>query len=115
MGLPTVGQGITWRWVYGVACIYIGIVLFLIVFFMEETQYDRHIHPVPARPSKGLRYRIQTLIGITGWQMRKYRPSWFICVAETFMILYKPAVLLPLIYVLVVFGFGIGINVTNAV
>lgn len=82
---------------------------------MEETQYDRHLYPVPRRPSGGLRYRIETLIGITGWKMRKHRPSWFICVAETFMILYKPAVLLPLIYVLVVFGFGIGINVTNAV
>ena len=32
-----------------------------------------------------------------------------------FIIVLKPAVLLPLIYVLVVFGFGIGINVTNAV
>lgn len=82
---------------------------------MEETQYDRHLHPVPQRPTGGLRYRIETLIGITGMKMAKYRPSWFICAAEMFIVLIKPAVLLPLIYILVVFGFGIGINVTNAV
>jgi len=95
--------------------IFIAIVLLAIVFFMEETQYDRHLHPVPQRPSHGLRYRIETLLGITGLKMAKYRPSWFICAAEMFMIIIKPAILLPLIYILVVFGFGIGINVTNAV
>jgi MFS family permease len=55
-----------WRWAYGVSCFYMGFVVFLITFFFEETLYDRQLHTIPARPTSGLRYRIETLLGITG-------------------------------------------------
>lgn len=103
-----VGQGISWRWLYWIASIYTGIVLILIVLFMEETQYDRHMHPVPRTSSTGLRRRVEALIGIEGAKMAKYRPSWFTCVSEVFIVLVKPAVILPLIYIMWAFGFGIG-------
>lgn len=35
--------------------------------------YDRKYYPAPSPPTKGLRYRIETLIGITGVKMYKYR------------------------------------------
>jgi len=110
-----VGQGITWRWVYGVGCIYSGIVLILIVLFMEETLFDRHLNPMPRPPTPGMRHRLETLIGITGWRLRHHRPSWKRCIGDVFEIVWKPQVILPLLYVMWVFGFGIGINVTNAV
>ncbi|TFY63206.1 hypothetical protein EVG20_g6410 [Dentipellis fragilis] len=66
-----------WRWSYGVGSIYGAVVLGLIVFFGEETIYDRTVKPIPPRPTTGLRYRVETLA--------------------------------------MLFGFSIGINVTNAV
>lgn len=104
----TVGQGISWRWLYWIACIFIGIVLIAIVLFMEETQYDRHLHPVPRPTSTGVRRRLEGLIGIEGARMAKYRPSWYSCVSDVFAIFWKPAVLLPLLYIMWAFGFGIG-------
>ena len=98
--MRAVGAGITWRWVYGVACIYIGVVLFFIAFVLEETMYDRYHWPVPPRPSKGLRYRIETLIGITGLKMMKYRPSWYTCVSDVFRVICKPVVFLACLYVM---------------
>jgi MFS family permease len=92
-----VGQGITWRWVYGVGCIYSGLVLILVVLFAEETMYDRHLKSVPPRPTQGLRYRVETLLGITGAKMAKYRPTWTRCVMDLFEVVYKPVVLLSLL------------------
>lgn len=94
------GQGITWRWVYGVGCIYSFIVLALIVLFMEETMFDRYVRPIPKKPTTGLRYRIETLVGITGFKMAKYRPAWSRCVLDVFEVIFKPPVILSLLYVM---------------
>lgn len=45
--------------------------------------------------------------------MAKYRPSWGKCFKDVLEVLLKPNVLLMLLYIMWVFGFGIGINVTN--
>lgn len=83
----------TWRWAYGIGSIYGAIVVILIVLFMEETyviylvdwstslmmlfrMYDRTVRPIPERPTTGLRYRIESLVGLTGLKMQKYRISW---------------------------------------
>ncbi|CUA66783.1 putative transporter C794,04c [Schizosaccharomyces pombe 972h-] [Rhizoctonia solani] len=82
----------TWRWAYGIGCIYSGLVLLLIILFLDESMYDRKYFPAPAPPTKGLRYRIETLIGITGFKMYK--------------------ILLSCIFMGITFGWTIGINVT---
>ncbi|KAG2059916.1 MFS general substrate transporter [Suillus hirtellus] len=66
----------SWRWAYAIGSIYNAIVLVLIAFFMEETMYDRHLASKPLQISTGLRYRLETLIGVTGYKMAKYRPRW---------------------------------------
>ncbi|GLB39339.1 putative MFS general substrate transporter [Lyophyllum shimeji] len=104
-----------WRWSYGVGCMYSAIVVFLIAFFMEETMYDRTLKPVPPRPTTGLRYRIETLVGITGYKMAKYRANWSTVLMSPLWVLTRPHALLIIIFEGVLFGFGIGINVTNAV
>ncbi|KAG2116648.1 uncharacterized protein F5147DRAFT_351581 [Suillus discolor] len=39
--------------------------------------YDRaHLALKPLQISTGLRYRFETLIGVTGYKMAKYRPRW---------------------------------------
>ncbi|RDB18688.1 Efflux pump rdc3 [Hypsizygus marmoreus] len=105
----------TWRWAYGIGSIYSAIVVLLIIFFMEETIYDRTVKPIPERPTTGFRYRVETLIGITGQKMAKYRISWSESILAPFKVVWRPHLLMILWYEAMVFGFSIGINVTNAV
>jgi hypothetical protein len=105
----------SWRWAYGAGCFYSAMVIILIVFLMEETMYDRTLKPIPPRPTTGLRYRIETLIGITGIKMAKYRSSWSEVVFSPVKILWRPHLLGALIFEGIFFGFSIGINVTTAV
>ncbi|THU97475.1 MFS general substrate transporter [Dendrothele bispora CBS 962.96] len=103
-----------WRWSYGIGSMYGAVVCLLIAFFMEETKYDRGVKDVP-EPQSGLRYRIETLVGITGFRMAKYRASWKEAVMSQLNIVWRPHILGILIFEGVLFGFGIGMNVTNAV
>ncbi|KAF7358628.1 MFS general substrate transporter [Mycena sanguinolenta] len=105
----------SWRWAYGIGSMYGAIVVILIVFFMEETMYDRTVRPIPERPSTGLRYRIETLVGITGLKMQKYRVSWTEAIISPLNVVWRPHILGLLFFEAMLFGFGIGINVTNAV
>ncbi|KAJ6576350.1 MFS general substrate transporter [Mycena sp. CBHHK59/15] len=105
----------TWRWAYGIGSIYGAIVVVLIIFFMEETMYDRTVKPIPPRPTTGLRYRIETLVGITGVKMMKYRVSWTEAIISPFNVFWRPHLFGLLVFEAFLFGFGIGINVTNAV
>ncbi|KAJ6473840.1 MFS general substrate transporter [Mycena sanguinolenta] len=105
----------SWRWAYGIGSMYGAIVVILIVLFMEETMYDRTVRPIPERPSTGLRYRIETLVGITGLKMQKYRVSWTEATLSPLNVVWRPHILGLLVFEAMLFGFGIGINVTNAV
>jgi MFS family permease len=105
----------SWRWAYGCCTLFIIAVLFIVVLFGEETMYDRHIHPVPARPTTGMRYRIETLLGITGIKMAKYRTSIFTSLFDFLNILWRPHFFLLFLLAMWSFGFTIGIIVTNVV
>ncbi|KAJ7198622.1 major facilitator superfamily domain-containing protein [Mycena haematopus] len=105
----------SWRWAYGIGSIYGAIVVLLIVFFMEETIYDRNVRPIPERPTTGFRYRIETLVGLTGLKMQKHRPSWAQAIVSPLNVVWRPHIFGLLVFEALLFGFGIGINVTNAV
>ncbi|KAJ6585381.1 MFS general substrate transporter [Mycena capillaripes] len=105
----------SWRWAYGAGTIYSALVCLLIVLFGKETMYDRALKPIPEPPTTGLRYRIETLVGITGIKMAKFRTSWFEAITSPVRILWRPQLLGMLLFEGMLFGFGIGINVTNAV
>jgi len=77
--------------------------------------YDRTVKPIPEPSTTGLRYRIETLIGITGWNMSKYRISWAESIWSPFKVVWRPHLLMILVFEAMLFGFSIGINVTNAV
>lgn len=55
----------SWRDVYWVGVGYVSLVVILITFFMEETHYERE-REVPNQSGTGLKYRIETLVGVTG-------------------------------------------------
>lgn len=73
--------------------------------------YDRTLKPIPEPPSPGFRNRAETLIGITGWRMAKYRTPWKEIVMDPIRIVWRPHVLPVLLFEALLFGFGIGINV----
>ncbi|KAF8624996.1 hypothetical protein AX15_005625 [Amanita polypyramis BW_CC] len=104
-----------WRWSYGVGCFYSIVVVLLIAFFVRETMYDRTVKPIPEAPTTGIRSRIETLVGITGYRMSKYRVSWGKAIWSSFDVAWRPHILSLLIFEGAVFGFGIGINVTTVV
>ncbi|KAK0220214.1 major facilitator superfamily domain-containing protein [Armillaria fumosa] len=104
----------TWRWAYGIGCMYSAVVCILIALFMNETMYDRNVKPIPEPPT-GLRYRIETLVGITGIKMAKYRISWTESILSPINVVWRPHLLGALLFEGVLFGFSIGLNVTNVV
>ncbi|KAJ3571273.1 hypothetical protein NP233_g3860 [Leucocoprinus birnbaumii] len=78
--------------------------------------YDRTVRPtIPEPETTGLRYRIETLIGITGWKMAKYRVSWTESTMAILHVVWRPHLFFVLVFEAMLFGFGIGINVTNVV
>ncbi|KAJ7127881.1 MFS general substrate transporter [Mycena epipterygia] len=104
-----------YRWAYAFGAFYSLIVLLMIVFLGEETMYDRTLRPIPPRPTVGLRYRVETLLGATGFKMTPYRPSWYECTISPLRVLWRPHALLIMIFGGVEFGLSIGITITNAI
>lgn len=58
--------------------------------------YDRTVKPIPEPPTKGLRYRIETLIGLTGVKMAKYRSSWKESILSPFNVVWRPHLMMIL-------------------
>jgi len=105
----------SWRWSYGIGSIYSGLVLLLIVFFGRETLFDRGVKGLPPRPADSLIYRFETLVGVTGVKLAKYRVTWLETLSTPFKLIWRPHLLLILILEAVLYSFCIGIFVTNAV
>ena len=60
--------------------------------------YDRKLKSIPPRQSEGFRYRVETLIGITGARMAKYRDSWSTVWWAPFKIVWRPHLLAILLF-----------------
>jgi hypothetical protein len=60
--------------------------------------YDRRVRGLPPPPSGGLRYRIETLVGITGMKMAKYRATWKEAISAPFKLLWRPHLLGMLVF-----------------
>ena len=76
--------------------------------------FDRKLaNPMPIpRPQSALRYRIETLLGITGARMSKYRDSWTEAIFPILNIVWRPHMISILVFEGLLFGFSIGINVS---
>ncbi|TCD68881.1 hypothetical protein EIP91_009596 [Steccherinum ochraceum] len=106
----------SWRWAYGIGSIYGAIVLGIIILFGEETMYDRKLeNPRPYGSNTGVASRIKTLIGVTGARMAKFRSTWTEVLFACLNIVWRPHLFMILWFEALLFGFSIGINVTNAV
>ena len=64
----------------------------------SNRMYERGVRNIPSRPRSGLRYRIETLVGITGVNMAKYRATWIEAVSAPFKLVWRPHLLSILIF-----------------
>lgn len=81
----------------------------------SSSTYDRHVKHAPETSSKGLRRRIEDLVGITGMRNSRNRCTWRETIITPLKICCSPHALSILIYEAMVFGFSVGIHVTNVV
>ncbi|KAH9821126.1 major facilitator superfamily domain-containing protein [Melampsora americana] len=105
---------VSYRWAYWIASMYVAIVVVAIALFMEETIYDRFSEVQPVKQSS-FKARFESLIGITGYRTAGDRETWKQAITPMIQLLARPHLIGPLIYLGAMFGFGIGINVTNIV
>ncbi|KAF8873115.1 major facilitator superfamily domain-containing protein [Infundibulicybe gibba] len=103
------------RWAYAVAAMYSAFVLLLIITLGRETLFDRGLHPTVPRPPDTFRGRIESLIGITGFRMSKHRTPWLDAIVSPFRILWRPHLLSVMVFEGILFGFSIGMNLTNTI
>lgn len=52
--------------------------------------YDRGLSPIPKPKAKGARLRVESLVGITGVKMKKYRMSFLKSVMQPVLVLIRP-------------------------
>jgi hypothetical protein len=64
----------------------------------SSRMYDRGVKTLPSRQTGGLRYRIETLVGITGAKMAKYRVTWYEAVSAPFKLVWRPHLLSILVF-----------------
>ncbi|KAE9397963.1 MFS general substrate transporter [Gymnopus androsaceus JB14] len=104
----------SWRWAFGIGSIYGLLVLLLIMFGMEETMYDRKGIRKIIGP-KGFWARCAILLGIPGWKTSSQAPKWKELIMEHLRIVWRPHFVGIYLYEAMVFGFVIGITITNTI
>jgi len=77
--------------------------------------YDRGKTRPPVDTSSGWRSRFEMLVGVTGSRLAKYRDSWWEVCTASLCVVWRPQFLLVVLFEMAVFGFSIGLNVTNVV
>ena len=84
----------------------------LIVFFMDETIYNRRIEPSAQIPPKS---RIMRLIGVEQWKSRHNRQTFTQAILRPLIAISKVPVLLSTIYYFLNFAWIIGVNATISI
>jgi hypothetical protein len=60
--------------------------------------YDRGVKYLPPRPADGLRHRIKTLVGVTGFKLAKYGTDWVDAIFAPFKLFWRPHLLGILVF-----------------
>jgi len=60
--------------------------------------YDRGVKGIPSRPAESLHYRIETLVGVTGFKMAKYRATWGEAISAPFKLFWRPHLLSIMVF-----------------
>lgn len=63
----------------------------------ESRLYDRGVKDLPPQRADGLSYRFETLVGVTGFKLAKYRVAWLETLSTPFKLVWRPHLLLILV------------------
>lgn len=99
----------TWRVCFGLLTALTGLCLLAVIFFAEETYYDRK-NPKPDLIPSGPRW--QRMLGIQQWRTAYIENSVKDAVMQPLVIIAKPLVALSCLFYLLVFEWVVGINTT---
>ncbi|KAJ6024477.1 hypothetical protein N7540_005274 [Penicillium herquei] len=100
---------LSWRWPFWIYTILTGLALVGVIFFGQETFYNRQIPP-SEQPDRGS--RLLWLIGVEQWRSRSQRNSLIGAVSRSFAVLLKPIILLTNLYYVCIFAWLVAINAT---
>ncbi|KAL0568437.1 hypothetical protein V5O48_013549, partial [Marasmius crinis-equi] len=106
-------ESVNYRWAWGIGCIYGAVVLVLIVLFMEETMYDRTRGVSMVKP--GFKGRAEALLGAIAPRIAKTAPSWKEVIMAPLALMWRPHFIGVWLFEAAIFGFNIGLNVTNTI
>lgn len=102
-----VSERLGWRADFGVLCGFYGFSVLMVIFLGDETLFDRS---APAVKEHGIVAHIKLLLGITGFQLRKARPTVWTVVKDQWALLLRPHLLLPTFgFVMIVTMWTIGL------
>lgn len=101
-----------WQWAFGVYSIETGLCLLAIIFFVDETFYDRRA-PEPDLIRSGSRWK--RMLGIHQIKSGYIRNSFMDAVMRPVVMICKPPVLISTLYYLLTFAWVIGINTTLSI
>ncbi|KLJ09895.1 hypothetical protein EMPG_14688 [Blastomyces silverae] len=101
-----------WQWAFGVYSIMTALCLALIVFFIDETYYDRKI-PESQQPPRGPRWK--RMVGIEQWHSRHLRNTFKDACMRPVIIICKLPVFISMVYYLLTFAWVVGINTTLSI
>ncbi|TAQ88665.1 hypothetical protein B7494_g3034 [Chlorociboria aeruginascens] len=101
-----------WNWGFGLLTILTGLCLLAIVFFADETYYNRKI-PVTQRPVP--QSRIKRLFGIEQWKTVQQRSTLWEATVRPFKVVAKPTVFISMTYYMCTFAWVVGINTTLSI
>lgn len=100
-----------WQWAFGVYTIATGLCLIAIIFFLDETYYDRRI-PAADQPDRGSHFG--RMVGIPQWKSRHLRNTLYDSCMRVVMAFTRPTVMISFIYYMLTFAWVVGINTTLA-
>ena len=101
-----------WQISLGITSVFYAVNILMLLFFMEETLYDRHNGDLHPQRESSLLFRLKTNIGIIGFREAKEmnRPSLWQAVLRIIKAWILPCQLLATIYYLPTFMWAVGIN-----
>lgn len=102
---------LAWYWPFIIYTIETAICLALVIFFVEETYYDRKI-PEEQQPPHGS--RLMRLIGVQQRRNRQPSNTFLEAMMRPIKAISKPVILLTNVYYLLTFAWSVGINATLA-
>jgi MFS family permease len=102
----------TWRWAFWSLAILNAVAWLLVIFFMDETFYPRHLSPgkYPVRKSRILR-----VLGIEQWKTNLVPNTFLQAGMRSWTAITKLPVFLACVYYFMTFAWVIGVNITIGV